>query len=301
MRLRSVLGFEAQHVGRALWAFNPPVLRGQNPENVTALDVAQRVAGRIAGQDGLERFERFRQLEGAPARDDRALQDVLQFPNVAGPRVSLELPEHLPRNVHDALAVARGQPLHEVPRQDRDIAPTMAERRNGDREDVQPEIPITAETTGPDFFVNVAVGGRNHARLDAHRPVSAQTLELTFLQKPQQLCLRLDRELADLVEEESAAVRQLHAPDLRCPRVGERAALVTEQLALEQCRRNRRAVHADELPEPIRTRAVNGLCDEGLAGTGFTEKQHRRRGGSDLFDPELQVLERVALSDERRA
>ena len=71
-------------------------------------------------------------------------------------------------------------------------------------------------------------------------------LELALLQHPQELHLRAERNLADLVEEDGSPVGQLEAPLLAPDRAGERAALVAEQLALEQRLSEGRTVHPDE-------------------------------------------------------
>jgi hypothetical protein len=65
---------------------------------------------------------------------------------------------------------------------------------------------------------------------------AADALELLLLQHAQQLHLRVERQLAHLVEEERAAVRQLEAADALLQRAGERALLVAEQLALDDAR-----------------------------------------------------------------
>ena len=44
--------------------------------------------------------------------------------------------------------------------------------------------------------------------------VLADALDLAFLEDAQQLRLQVERQLADLVQEEGAAVGQLEAPDL---------------------------------------------------------------------------------------
>ena len=56
------------------------------------------------------------------------------------------------------------------------------------------------------------------------------------------------RERVDLVEEERAAARELHQPGLACARVGEGAAAVAEELALDQRVGNGAAVHRHERP-----------------------------------------------------
>ena len=62
------------------------------------------------------------------------------------------------------------------------------------------------------------------------RPILAHALDLALLERAEELGLRRERQLADLVEEERSAVRALE-PALPLRRsAGEVAALVTEQL-----------------------------------------------------------------------
>ena len=70
------------------------------------------------------------------------------------------------------------------------------------------------------------------------------------LERPEQLGLQLERQGADLVEEQGAAVRQLEQARLGGDRAGEGALLVAEQLALEQVGRDRGAVDLDERLAP---------------------------------------------------
>ena len=84
---------------------------------------------------------------------------------------------------------------------------------------------------------------------------AAEPLELALLQHAQELRLRGQAHLADLVEEQHAARRQLDLPGLGLLRAGERAALVAEQLRLEQLLGQRGAVQRDERPGLARGRA----------------------------------------------
>ena len=77
-------------------------------------------------------------------------------------------------------------------------------------------------------------------------PRPAEPLELALLQHAQELRLRREAHLADLVEEQHAAGRQLDLARLGLLRARERAALVAEQLRLEQLLRQRGAVQRDE-------------------------------------------------------
>ena len=66
---------------------------------------------------------------------------------------------------------------------------------------------------------------------------AAEPLELALLQHAQQLDLRRQVDVADLVEEQRAALGQLEAPLLARFGAGERALLVAEQLRLDQASR----------------------------------------------------------------
>ena len=57
---------------------------------------------------------------------------------------------------------------------------------------------------------------------------------------------RSSLQIADLVEEERAAIGELELADALLQRTGERALLVAEQRALDEIARNRRHVHGDE-------------------------------------------------------
>src|SRR5262249_19759801 len=75
---------------------------------------------------------------------------------------------------------------------------------------------------------------------------AADALEAPLLEHPQELGLAALGQLADLVEEQRAAVGQLEAADLLVRGAGEGALLVAEELALEERLGQRRAGEADE-------------------------------------------------------
>src|SRR5262245_59685425 len=99
----------------------------------------------------------------------------------------------------------------------------------------------------PDRLDRIGIGRGDDAH--AHRLLDARTgtPELLLLQYAQELHLRGRRHLAELVEEQSAAIRELEAALAAIGRAGERAFFVAEDLALQQRFGNRRAVDRDEL------------------------------------------------------
>ena len=129
---------------------------------------------------------------------------------------------------------------------------------------------------------------------------AAKPFDDAFLEHAQQLRLELQRQLADLVEKDRAAVGHLESARLRRVRAGKRPALVPEELALDERRRERAAVDHDEAPVAPRAVAMNGTGDQLLAGAGLAKQEHRRRGRSDLLDLVHDRLESGARAHDCR-
>ena len=127
----------------------------------------------------------------------------------------------------------------------------------------------------------------------------AEAAEAALLQHAQQLDLRRRRHLADLVEEQRAAVRQLEAALPPIGRAGEGALLVAEDFALEQRLGNRGAVDGDERKAGARAQLVDGLRDQLLAGARLAGDEHRRRGRRRLLDHLIDLAHLGAVADER--
>ena len=98
----------------------------------------------------------------------------------------------------------------------------------------KPEVQVLAERAGLDHLFEVAVRRGDDAAVGAHALLAADARELAGLQHAQHLRLRGQRHVADLVEEDRAAIGDLEQAALLRDRAGERTALVTEQLALDQ-------------------------------------------------------------------
>jgi hypothetical protein len=85
-------------------------------------------------------------------------------------------------------------------------------------------------------------------RTSRDRRLAADAVELALGQHAQQARLQRRRHVADLVEEQRAAVGLFEAAAAQRVGAGERALLVAEQLRFEQLLRNRRGVQRDERP-----------------------------------------------------
>ena len=114
---------------------------------------------------------------------------------------------------------------------------SSARSRSGGRVRFTTEETIEEILTEPprlELALQVLVGRGDHAGVDAKHLAAPDALELALLQKAEELDLQRRAHLADLVEEERAAVRQLELALSLHARAGVGAALVAEQLGLEQ-------------------------------------------------------------------
>src|SRR6185436_16005131 len=93
--------------------------------------------------------------------------------------------------------------------QELDVLRALAQGRQADFDDREPIVEIGAKATFVHLRLEVAVGGRNHANVDRDSLIAADAFHLAAFERAQQLWLKLERKLADLVEEDRPAVRAL--------------------------------------------------------------------------------------------
>src|SRR5215467_5475500 len=113
---------------------------------VSILDLVQSrlqveaIGGNVLRDARLLQIGRQRvRLERVPASENqRALDDVLQLADVPGPAIVLEDRERLRADALHRLAELGGDFPDEVRRQERDVLPAVAKRRQIDRNDVEP-------------------------------------------------------------------------------------------------------------------------------------------------------------------
>ena len=164
----------------------------------------------------------------------------------------------------------------------------LAQRRQPDGERVDSVVEVFAEAAFANEEIERPVGGRNQPEVHVDGAVAAQSFEAAFFEHPQQLGLRDQRQIANLVQQERAAVGQLESAGLAVVGAGERALLVAEDLRLEQRVGQRGAVDRLEAFLSASGQLVNHLRDELFARAGRAENQHRDirlgRGANPLED-----------------
>src|SRR5262249_268038 len=152
----------------------------------------------------------------------------------------------------------------------------------------------------------IAIGRRDEAHVDRLRAQPADAQHLASLERAQELRLQGHRKLADLVEKSGAAGRRLEQPGLLLRGSSESAALLPEQLTLDERRRDRRTIDRYEraaAPGQVMQRVREHLlADAGLAddenidiALGDIANQGRR-----LLDRRIEHAQRLGLAAQNR-
>src|SRR5207244_2581023 len=202
----------------------------------------------------------------APTPAPRLLDRVLELAHVPLPLVRAERAVRVGgQGLRLPLETRRGRG-EGVLDQERQVLGPLAQRRERDRDDVQAVVEVLAEAPRLHLGLEVLVGGGEDADVDLERAVAAHPFELALLEHAQDLRLRLERHVADLVEEERAAGGDLELPLARRDRPGDGALPVAEEPALDQLARERSAVHLDERLRAPGAVVVERVGDQLLAG-----------------------------------
>ena len=239
--------------------------------------LVDRGARPTTGATGIEFREpdvRGVELRTRPERD-RAFDHVAQLADIPGPAVGLQLLERRGREALDLPAGLADEPLEEVVGEDRDVGRPIAQRRHIELHDLESEEEVAAERARAHGLLERPVGRGDDAHVGLDRRVAADALERMAFQHAEELRLRRERHLADLVEEDRPLVGRLELADHPLGRAGERALLVAEEFAFQERLGECRAVDADERSVAARAGRVDRPGDEFLADAALAANEHR--------------------------
>src|SRR5689334_4388990 len=207
--------------------------------------------------------------------NEGALDRILQLPYVARPGVGKQELTRL-------IAEARLTPPHplaecaqKVVGEDEHVSVPLPQRGQMNAEDREPIVQVRAKRAGFDPMLEITVRGGDQPDIGPKRRGAAHPLVLPFLEYAEELRLDRGSEIADLVEEERAARRELEATALETIRAGEGPPLVSEELGLRQCLWQGGAVDRHERTVGASARMVDGTRDQLLPGPALAGEQDR--------------------------
>ena len=125
-----------------------------------------------------------------------------------------------------------------------------------------------------DHPLQVPVRGADEAEVRVQGYGTADRAVGARLEQPEQLDLLGERDVPHLVQEERPVARGLDEPLFAGHGTSEGPALVAEELALEECFGEARALHGDEWAVRAQARRVDRPGRQLLAGPGLALQQH---------------------------
>ncbi len=166
--------------------------------------------------------------------DGQPVADVLQLAHVAGKGERLQPLHGIDPHALGLHAQLPRALLQEVACQHGHVFVALAQRGQAQADDVEAVEQILAEGAVAHALLQVLVGGGDDAHMCLDGLVAAHAVEMPVRQHTQQARLQVERHVADFIEKERAALGLLEAaaPLGLCAREG--AALVAEQLGLQQ-------------------------------------------------------------------
>src|SRR6266513_1317149 len=224
----------------------------------------------------LRRQELVRAQLAGRRQEQSPFQGIFQLPDVPGPGMGAQLAVHFGCQRRHRQTVLPGESLEHRLSDAAEIVAPLPQGRQPEHDAAQAEVEILPESRLAHALSEMLVGRRQNAYVDRPRFRPSDPADLLVLQYTQQLGLQAERQVADLVEEQRAAVRHLEQPGLGGMGVRKGAALVTEQLGLDEVLGECRTVHGDERGAATRAAFVDRPCEEFLPGPCLADDQGAR-------------------------
>ena len=158
-------------------------------------------------------------------------------------------------------------------------------------------VQVFAEFAVGNGRLQVLVGGRHHAHIDADVLVAAHAGDFVFLQGAKHLGLGRSAHVAHFVQEQSAALGLLELSFSLGHGACEGAFFMPKQLALDQFGRNGGAVHLHKWTGRPSRVVVHLTGHELLAGSVGPGHEHTRVGGRHRLHHVLNGLDALRLPD----
>jgi len=207
---------------------------------------------------------------------DCALHHVPELADVSGPVVGFQLGDRLGREAGPIRPIQLdGHPAPEMIGEKRNVAAPSPKRRKGDDFERQAVEQVRAEIADIHLHREVRVGRRDDTDIDGERLGGADPSDFTIFDGAEEPVLSRHGKRTEFVQEEGSAIGLFEAAVPGLGRAGEAARLVAEELGLDQCLRQRRAVHDDQRTSPARRQVMKALGDQFLAGSAFSNDKDR--------------------------
>ena len=208
------------------------------------------------------------------ADDDCLLDGMLQFADIAIPRMHLQLASGGIREYHLTFVVLLGEALDKQFGQWNNVFFPFPQRRNFHMDGIDTIKQVFAELALRHHFVQIAIGGTNQANVDGNGFVASHTHHGTALKHGEQLGLQPIRQIAYFVQEQGSSLRHFELARTIGMRIGKSAFLMSEQFAFEKSLRYGSHVYRHHILPIAVGQGMNLACQHFLTRTVLTGNQY---------------------------
>src|SRR6185503_9737294 len=230
-------------------------------------------------------------------KDDRALDCILEFANVARPFVRHQTFTRAERKSFQLAITPRRGFISEVIREQHYVFTAVAQRWHLERHHIEPVIKILSKLSRFDRFFEVLVRGCDQSQINFDRQRAADSLKLSLLKYAQKFHLKRRSQFSDLIEKHCASISDFKTSFLLRDRARERSFLMTKQFTFQQRLGKRSAVDGDKGFLRALAVAMNGPRRQLLACSTLARDQHGRISRRHFRDVVIDALHRCAFAD----
>jgi len=146
---------------------------------------------------------------------------------------------------------------------------TIPQRRQGDRENIQPIVQVAAKFLTVHHSLEVPMRSGDEAYVYAMGPTTSKAFEFLFLQNTEELRLQGEWHVADFIKKETPFVSQFEAANSLCDCAGKSTPLMAKELTFEQVEGNGGTIQLDQCVAAAWARIVDRVSDEFLASASL--------------------------------
>ncbi len=203
------------------------------------------------------------------------IKTVAQLAHVAGPAIGGQVIGHVAGKARTRALQLAGKAGDKLLGQRHDVRLALAQGRQTQTQHVEAIVEIFPKLAFMHQIQQLLLGGADEAHIDLHLLLVAHPAKYPVLQHPQELGLQMGRHVADLVQHQGAAARQLQHAALALGVVAKGSGGIAKQLALGHVVRHGGAVESHEGVAGAQAGAVTGTGQQLLAGTGLADNEQR--------------------------
>src|ERR1700733_14456330 len=231
--------------------------------------------------------------------DDGELYNGLELPDITRKGILQQFLLRLGRKGFLLELVLLAETIDEMLCKDEDIVASFPQGGEGDRQTDEPVVEILAEVLALYFFQQILMGRNDDAYVNFCHAVAADTGDLPFLQYAEQLGLKVDIELADLIQEEGALVGLFEFSEPAGDGAGEGPLLMTEELAFNEVLWDGSDIDRDKRQLMTVRVIMDRLGDHFFTGAGLTRDRYGDIGLRRLFYEGKYLLDLLALAKDQ--